>query len=152
MAIYEGIQSLIRDYAVGVIYLFSHDARNFASRIVLAREALIIERATLLMRELETHVLLIDRRTDRTSRVTTSASGTGSEHEAGSQLGTTCGSQNRSLSESSKSRGSEALGKGTTGVILLLAETSIALDVAFFVEREMILGVFHHDAQVRSEV
>jgi hypothetical protein len=149
MAIYKEIQLLIRDYAGGVIYLFSHDTRNFASSIVLARKALTIERATLL-RKLETDVLLIDRRTHRAIRATSSS---GSEHEAWSQLGTTSRSQNFVVllsGESSKSRGGEALRKGATLVILLLPETGIALNLAIFVGSG-IFHVFHHNTQVRGE-
>ena len=132
-----------------MIYLFSHDTRDFASTILLAREALAIERAALLLRELETDVLLVDH---RWTHRTTSSSSCASEHESRGQLGAAGRSQNRGiLSEGSKSRGGETLRKGATCMVPLLGEPSIALHLAIF-KASGILGVFHHDTQVGSEV
>jgi hypothetical protein len=143
---------LIRGNTGASIYLFGHDARDTSSRIVVAGKALAIEGAGLLLGELETDVLLIDWWTRRTVRATSSSS---SKHETGSQLGTARRSQNFAmilLSESSKSWGGEALGKGATIVVLLLlAETAITLDLAVLVSTG-IFSVFHHDTQVGSEV
>jgi len=140
--------------AVQAIYLLGHDSRNLASRIVRSRKALSIMWAGLLLRELEADILLIDWRTHRIVRAT-SSSGTGSKHETGSQLGTTRRSQNLALilvSKCSKSWGGEALREGTAVMVLLLAETGVALNLAFFEGGGTIFCVLHHDTQVRSVV
>jgi len=141
--------------AVQTIYLFGHDARDLASRIVRSRKALSIKWAGLLLRELEADIILIDWWTHGIVRATSSSGTTGSKHETGSQLGTTRRSQNLALilvSKSSKSWGGEALREGTAVVALLLAETGVALNLAFVVGDGAILGVLHHDTQVRSVV
>ena len=141
--------------AVQVIYLFGHDSSNLAASIIRSGKALSIKRAGLLLGELESYIFLTDWWTHGTVRATPS-SGTAPKHEAGSQLGTTRRSQHLALillSESHKSRGSEALREGATAVVLLLlAEAGVTLDLAIFVGSGTIFSVLHHDTQVRGIV
>jgi hypothetical protein len=57
------------------------------------------------------------------------------------------------VSESNKSWGGEALREGTPVVALLLAETGVALNLAFLVGSAVtIFDVLHHGTQARSVV
>lgn len=137
---------------VPVIYLFGHNTRNLTPNITWSRETLRVKTTGLLLRELEAEVLLADRWAHRTACAASSLRSSPPKHEPGSQLGTTCRSQNLALillSESGESWGSKTLREGATVVTLLLAET-IALDLAFFIRNGAIFGVLHHDTQVRS--
>ena len=131
------------------IYLFGHDARNLASAIVRSRKTLTIKSAGLLLRELESDILLADRWTHGTARATSSLGSGTTKHETGSQLGTTGRSQHLALvllSESGESWGGKALREGAAVVVLLLlAEADIGLNLAIVIGNGAILGVLHHD-------
>jgi len=133
------------------MYLFGHNTRNLA--IARSRKALTVKTAGLLLRELEAEIILTDRWAHWTV-CATSSSGPTPKHEPGSQLGTTRRSQNLALillSKSSKSWGSEALREGAAIVgLLLLAETGITVNLAFFEGDGGIFSILHHDTQVRS--
>ena len=136
------------------MYLFGHDARNLAPRVARSRKTLTIKTARLLLRELETEIILTDRRAHGTVCTTSSSGTTTPKHEPGSQLGTTRRTQNLALillSKSSKSWGSEALREGAAVVgLLLLAETGVTVNLAFFEGNGSIFSILHHDTQVRS--
>ena len=156
MAIYRKVQCLIeKTTAFQVVHLFGHDTRNLVS-IILSRKTLGIKRAglllLLLLRELESDILLIDWRTHGIVRAA-SSSGTATKHETRGQLGTTRRPQNLTLillGESSEPWRGETLRESAAVVtLLLLAEASVTLDLALFVMNG-IFGVLHHDTQVRS--
>jgi len=135
------------------MYLFGHDTRNLTPSVARSGKAMTIKTAGLLLRELEAEIILADRWAHGTVCATPSPGTTTPKHEPGSQLGTTRRSQNLALillSKSSKSWGSEALREGAAVVGLLLAETGITVNLAFFEWDGSIFSILHHDTQVRS--